>query len=765
MAKKRRCGAGVATDALPDAGGLLECFRTAQRPLRLDDVLRVLHLPRRDKRELEARLRALADAGRLLRLRGGVWVAADAVRTVTGRYGVQRNGAAFVTPVEEKRSRSGNRAPESDIFIPPAQVGDAWHGDLVRVALLPGRRGKSPEGRVLEVLERGQTELAVHVVRPEGAFFFCKPADPRLTFSVLVSADGLPRRPGVGELLLVTPEERSASDVWRATARASFGREDDVAVQERLVKLNHQTPLEFPPRVLAEAAAFPTDPGPEEWRDREDLRALPFVTIDGASARDFDDAVHVERLSEGWLLRVAIADVTHYVRPGSALDREASERGNSWYFPASVEPMLPEALSNGLCSLKPDADRLVMWAEVAFDTAGTPGHARFGAGVIRSAARLTYDQVRRAILDRDAAARDAVMETPRGADVLSMLEEAERLARVLAQARADRGSLDFDLPEPEYIFDDAGRIQNIRRKERHFGHRLIEEFMIAVNEAVARFLEQKRLPFLYRAHPEPEAARLEGLFRTLASTSLAPALPARPRARDLRAVLREAHGGPQEFLIGRLALRTMPQARYQPENEGHFGLASACYCHFTSPIRRYADVIAHRALKRALGLDSGPIPTEHKLRMIADQLNRRERAAMDAEREMARRLGTLALRDRVGESFEGVISGVTDFGFFVELDAMPVEGMVRIADLGDDYFEYDQERQELIGVVSAVRYRLGQRVKTRLAEVNVGRLEITLALTELPPAGRRRGGFRPPAVRPRRRETRNSGRRPGGRRN
>lgn len=764
MAKKRRSGAGVDTGALPDAAALRECFRTLQRPLRLDDLLRVLHLPRRDKRELEARLRALADQGQLLRLRGGVWVAADAVRTVTGRYVVQRNGAAFVTPVEEKRGRSGNRAPEGDIFIFPAQAGDAWHGDLVRVALLPGRRGKSSEGRVLEVLERGQTELAVHVVRPEGAFFFCKPADPRLAFSVQVSVDGLPQRPNVGDLLLVTPEERLASDLWRATARTDFGREDDVAVQERLVKLNHQVPLEFPPRVAAEAAAFPANPAPEELRDREDLRAVPFVTIDGESARDFDDAVHVERLSNGWLLRVAIADVTHYVRPGSALDREALERGNSWYFPASVEPMLPEALSNGLCSLNPDVDRLVMLAEVAFNETGTPGRTRFGAGVIRSAARLTYDQVRRAILDRDAAARDAVAGTPRGADVLSMLEQAEGLARVLAQARTDRGSLDFDLPEPEYIFDDAGRIRDIRRRERHFGHQIIEEFMIAANEAVARFLEQKRLPFLYRVHPEPEAARLDGLFRTLASTSLAHTLPARPRARDLQAVLREAHGGPQEFLIGRLALRTMPQARYQPENEGHFGLASACYCHFTSPIRRYADVIVHRALKRALGLDGGPIPTEHKLQMIADQLNRRERAAMDAEREMARRLGTLVLRDRVGEIFEGTISGVTDFGFFVELDAMPVEGMVRIADLGDDYFEYDQERQELIGVISAVRYRLGQRVKTRLAEVHVGRLEITLELTELPSGGRRRGGFRPLAARPGRGGKRNTGRRPGNRR-
>lgn len=749
MSKKRRSGAFAKTSAaaLPDAAGLLETFRTMQRPLRLDDLLRVLHLPRRVKRDLETLLESLAAEGRLLRLRGGVWVAADAVHTVIGHYVVQRNGAGFVTPVEEKRGRGSGRLPDGDIFIHPTQAGDAWHGDLVRAALLPGRRGKNPEGRVLEVLERGRTEVAVHVVRREGAYFFCKPADPRLPFSVRVAADALPQQPGTGDLLLVRLEERLASDVWQGTARADFGREEDVAVQERLVKLNHQVPMEFPPRVLEEAAAFPADPRPEEMRDREDLRTVPFVTIDGESARDFDDAVHVASRPGGWLLRVAIADVTQYVRPGSALDREAVERGNSWYFPASVEPMLPEALSNGLCSLKPDADRLIMLAEVAFDGAGQPGHTRFAIGVIRSAARLSYTQVRRVVLDRDEAAREAMHERPRGAEVLSMLEEAERLARVLAQARRKRGSLDFDLPEPEYIFDEQGCILDIRRRERHFGHQIIEEFMIAANEAVARFLERKRMPFLYRVHPEPEPSRLDGLFRTLASTSLAHSLPARPGPGTLQAVLREAHGGPQEFLVGRLALRTMPQARYQPENEGHFGLASPCYCHFTSPIRRYADVIVHRALKHALGLARDPIPTERKLLIIADQLNRRERAAMDAEREMSRRLGTLVLRNRVGETFEGTISGVTDFGFFVELDAMPVEGMVRVADLGDDYFEYDQERQELIGVASAVRFRLGQRVSTRLAEVNVGRLEITLELTEPPSGDRRRGRYRPQAAR------------------
>lgn len=742
-------------DAAPtqadEADFLHRLLQEAHKPLRLDAILRMSHAPRHRKKNIEAALGQLAHEGKALRMRGGLWMAASLVRTLTGRYSVLRSGAGFVTPRADEPERGAKRRSRElseDVFITPEQAGEAWHGDLVTVALLPGRSGKSPEGRIVEVLERGQKDIAVRIMPDRRGVVgtgLCmgKPADPRFTFLMQVDVSALPRRPSSGELVLVSPGERLASNLWKGTALASFGREDDVAVQEQLVKLNHQVPMEFPQAVLDQADALPPEPSEADMAGREDLRDIPFVTIDGRTARDYDDAVHVEKRGAGWLLRVAIADVTHYMRPRSLLDEEAKERGNSWYFPRSVEPMLPPALSNGLCSLNPDVDRLVMLAEVSLDERGEPGATRFAAGVLRSAARLTYGQVKRAILDEDAQELAQMHGLRRGGEVVPMLREAVRLARVLAERRRERGSLDFSLPEPEYYFDEEGRIIDIRCKEHNFAHQLIEEFMITANEAVARFLEEKGLPFLYRVHPEPDPVRLEGLFRTLASTSLATHLPARPDASSLQGVLRAARGGPQEFLVGRLTLRTMPQARYQPENEGHFGLASACYCHFTSPIRRYADVVVHRALKRALSLDSGPIPTAHKLVMLGDQLNRRERAAMEAEREMARRLATLVLRDRVGQDFPGVIAGVSDFGLFVELDAMPVEGMVRVDSLGDDYFEYDPERQELTGVMSGVRFYLGQRVRTRLVEVNAGRLEITLALLELPPAegrsGQRRG--------------------------
>lgn len=338
--------------------------------------------------------------------------------------------------------------------------------------------------------------------------------------------------------------------------------------------------------------------------------------------------------------------------------------------------MLPPALSNGLCSLKPQEDRLAVLAEIPFSPTGQPGKARFAPAVMRSAARLTYDQVKACLLDHDAEALARLRENPRGGDVLAMLEEAFRLYTVLREARRERGSLDFDLPEPEYTFDAEGRVLKIGFHQRHDAHRLIEEFMIAANEAVARHLRDAGLPFLYRVHPQPEPERLESLFETLAATALE-TMPAdkqsgkqadgRPDAAAIQGILAAAQGTDQEFLVNRLCLRAMPQARYQPENEGHFGLASQAYCHFTSPIRRYADLLVHRALKTSLGQAVGPLPAGQKLLRISDQLNRRERAAVDCEREMARRLGCLALRDREGERFAGVVSGVTDFGLFVEL--------------------------------------------------------------------------------------------------
>lgn len=736
------------TDQLPNDRQLCELFHKQHRPMRLDALIRAANLPRGCKKLLEERLRALEDAGHIVRMRGGAWAASSLMRSIVGRYAVTLSGAAFVTPLDV--NEHGHRIFDRDIFIHPSQSGGAWHGDLVRVTLLPGAaRGKNPEGRIAGIVERGQKEVPARVEALRGLTALCRPTDPRLTVLFEADASALERRPRMGDLLLVTPETEITPDLWQGSVLSSFGGEEQVPVQESLVKLNHQVPADFPQRVLDEAAALPPAPLDADMAGREDLRDIPFVTIDGRTARDFDDAVHVSPLAGGgWLLRVGIADVTRYVHPGSALDREALARGNSWYFPTSVEPMLPPALSNGLCSLNPGVDRLIMLVEIPFTAQGQPGTARFAAAVMRSAARLTYGQVTRLLQQTSPADECAsLLASPRGAELLAMLREARALADVLHRAREARGSLDFELPEPEYDIDAQGNLRALRFRERTFAHRLIEECMIAANEAVARFLTEKGIPFLYRVHPEPEEDRLHALFTTLRTTPLAPSLPRIPAATALQGILREAQGTPQEFLAGHLILRSMAQARYQPINEGHFGLASPCYCHFTSPIRRYADMVVHRALKKALGLPGSAALAEHKLLRTGDQLNRRERAAMEAEREISRRLACLALREHTGEILDGTIAAVTDFGMFVELASMPAEGMVRVEDLGDDYYEYDAERQELLGVGTGRRFRLGQSVRVRVADVNLGRLEIRLLVEGIADAGERRrhGGRGAPA--------------------
>lgn len=695
---------------------LLEVFHDAQRPLKLDLLLRILGLQRKRKRELEQQLEQLQAGGQILRLRGGAWGLVKHLKMLTGRLVVQRTGVGFVLPEDRRRG---------DVFIHPSQMGEAWHGDKVAVVLLPGGRGKSQEGRIVRVLERVNKEVPVRVVKRMGrSGILCRPADSRINVHMLVTLGDIEGRPQKDDILVVAPEERIEEGLWAARALRLLGTEDDVSVQERLVKINHGIPTSFPDDVLQEAQALPLVPSESDFADRIDLRHLEFVTIDGARARDFDDAIYVEEQGSGWRLWVAIADVSHYVRPESSMDREALERSNSYYFPQSVEPMFPEALSNGLCSLNPRVARLAMVAEMYIYMDGSSGKSKFYPAVIESKARLTYGQVNRALFLNDADER--VLLHP----VLPLLERAERLARVLYEMRTQRGSLNFDLPEPELAFNVYGETVDIKRKVRHFGHQIIEECMIAANEAVARFLTEKEADFLYRVHPEPEPEKLTALFKALAQTDLAFETPREITPAALQAILQKAHGSSQEFLVSRLVLRTMMQARYTPEHEGHFGLASTCYCHFTSPIRRYADLVVHRALKRALGYNPGPTPAGGKIVAIADQLSANERKAMEAEREILKRLTVLFLRARMGETFTGVIASILDFGFFVELNEVLADGMVRLSGLDDDYYEYVAERQELVGERTGRIFRLGQAVRVRLADVNVVRLEVNLELLQ-----------------------------------
>ncbi|MBN2428247.1 MAG: ribonuclease R [Deltaproteobacteria bacterium] len=692
---------------------LLKAFQRVDKPLKLQELFSLLGISKTQREWVEEMVESLVSQGRLIRM-GRAFGLVKKMPMQMGTLEIQRSGVGFVIP-EDKRHR--------DIFISRSALGGAWHGDKVLVTVLPRRRGKNPEGRIVRVVERFHSRIAVKIIRQLGhGTFFSRPVDPKLGFNVIIDQTGAVGQPSLADIVLVRPEAEIDGGTWSARLEEILGSEEDVRVQETLVKTGFAIPTTFSEGVLSEAGLLPETPQEKDLIGRQDLTKVSLVTIDGANARDFDDAVCVSRENSGWRLWVAIADVSHYVAPGSALDREAEERGNSYYFPASVEPMLPEKLSNGLCSLVPAQPRLAMVAEILFSFQGLPIEERFYPALIRSRARLTYDQVKRAILDSDQGEQERLEVH------LPMLYQAEALARELLARREERGSLDFDLPEPEILIDICDHAKDVRPRPRHFGHQIIEEFMLAANEAVARFLEQREARFLFRNHPSPDLEKLESLFKLLRFTSIGSSLPEKRDAKGLQTLFSAAKGTEMEFLVNRLALRSMMQAGYSPVNEGHFGLASDCYCHFTSPIRRYADLVVHRALKAALSEEPPRTAGEKRLKNTAEHINAMERKAVEAEREIVKRLTILFLREKVGETYSGIISSLTDFGFWVELKEVMAEGMVRLSTLTDDYYIFLDKRHELLGERTGRSLRLGQEVRVRLVSADLSRLEVNLEL-------------------------------------
>ena len=713
-AKKKADEPGVV-----DAKNVLDAMRRVGKPMTGRDLLKALKLHKQYKNAMFAVMDELARQGKVIVTRGNAYGLTEQMHMVTGKLEIQRSGVGYVIPEDPKR--------KADIFVPPQDFGEAWHGDRVVVAVSRERQGKNPAGRIVRVIERRLEEIPCRTDRALGqGYMLCQPTDPRqhMLFMVPFANDAMPA-PGI--IVHVTPGERLDRELWAGKAAAVLGEETDVAVQEAMVKHNHSIPMKFPRACVEEALALPAEPSETDMQGRKDMRGVDFVTIDGATARDFDDAVFVARRGRGFTLWVAIADVSHYVRLGSPLDVEARERANSYYFPRSVEPMFPKELSNGLCSLNPDVPRLAMVAEMDFSAQGKPGKTSFYPAVIKSKARLTYSQVKRAVIDGDEEERAAI------AHVMPMLLRAYELAKIMNAKRKARGSLDFDLPEPEIMFNLTGETVDIRPKVRHFGHQIIEEFMIAANEAVAEFLESAGSGLLFRIHEEPDPEKIRSLYKMLAHTEMAARIPEETTPQALQALLQTAQGTDAEFMVNRLTLRTMMQAKYSPDNVGHFGLASECYCHFTSPIRRYADLQVHRALRHALSLPSGAAMPSKKLKDLGTHLSARERTAMEAERETLKRVTVLFLRDKVGREFSGVISGLADFGFWVELSEVMAEGMVRVSLLTDDYYVFHPERQMLLGERTGRMFRLGQSLGVLLQEVNLARLEVTLVPVDQAP--------------------------------
>ncbi len=656
---------------------------------------------------------------------------------ILGTLTRHRDGFGFVARLD--------RAGE-DIFLPPGEATQALDGDTVRVEIVPGRGGRSA-GRLLEVVER-RRRLLIGTYHARGRQSFVVPADPSLGGAVPVPESGAARDGDVVKVALAPGTGPLAGEVVE-----SIGRPGEPRVEVLSVAYAKGFADVFPEATAAEAARVPDHVRPEDKVGRRDLTNLPLVTIDGEDARDFDDAVFVEALPQrkggaAWRLVVAIADVTHYVRLGAPLDDEARRRGTSVYFPMQVLPMLPERLSNGICSLNPEVERLCMVADMRIDAHGEPKGVEVYEAVMRSAARCTYTEVA-AVLDGE--------RLPHRERFREHFERMAGLQEALTAMRRRRGAIDFDLPEVKVVLDAEGKVTSLEKRPRNRAHRIVEEFMLAANEAVARWFGERDLPTIYRVHGVPDEEKLK-LFLELAESHgfQVPEPPVDPR--ELNALLGRFQGHAQQRALNQLLLRAMMQAVYSAENEGHFGLAAGHYLHFTSPIRRYPDLVVHRLLKeewaRRAG-KAGPRTSEEALAEMAARSSERERAAMEAEREIVSFYAALFMKDKIGERYPGTVAAVAEPGLFVELKPFFVEGLVRAEALPGN-FELDPVHHALIDRGTGRAFRVGDQVEVEVVEASTQRRKVELALTsDLPGAepvlrGPGRVGREAPAGSPRR---------------
>jgi len=628
---------------------------------------------------------------------------------ILGTIKKHRDGFGFVARLDRKGD---------DVFVPPQEAAKAVDGDLVRVEVVPARGGRTA-GRIVEVVER-RRRLLLGTYHARGKQSFVVPADPELDAYVPVPET---RAAEDGEVVKVALDPGAGRLAGAVVEK--IGKPGDPRVEVLKVAYAKGFADVFPDPVQREARAVPDHVRDEDRRGRRDLTRLPLVTIDGEDARDFDDAVHVERVQGAkrqslYRLVVAIADVAQYVRPGAALDDEAARRATSVYFPNQVLPMLPERLSNGICSLNPEVDRLCMVADLVVDAKGETKSAEVYEGVMRSAARCTYTEVARVLDGEKVPSRERFRA---GFELMAELQ-----AKLTAMRRR-RGAIDFDLPEAKIVLGDDGMPSAIEKRPRNRAHRIVEEFMLAANEAVARWFGARDLPTIYRVHGVPDEEKLDAFLELARTHGFAvPESPPDPRA--LNALLEELRGHAQQRALNQLLLRAMMQAVYSPENIGHYGLAAEHYLHFTSPIRRYPDLVVHRLLKEEWGRRRGdavrPTPQPRLVEMAALS-SERERASMEAEREIAAFYAALFMRDKVGETFDGVVAAVVEFGLFVELERWFVEGLVRVEELGEG-FELDPVLHALVEPASGRAFRVGDKVRVEVVSSSPARRRIELRL-------------------------------------
>lgn len=695
------------------------------KPMMVRELMRLLKLTVDDRHELKRSLNELVLSGELVKTRGNHYGLPGKMDLETGIFQAHAQGFGFVLPEIKGKT---------DIYISAKGKLDAMNGDKIVARVSPpvGKKkvaGKR-EGVIIRILERAHTRVVGAYELPDprtGGYGYVTSQDPKITQDLVIGREnaGGAKNGDIVSAEIIAYPMRGRPPEGRIVK--VIGKPGDPGIDSELIIEQYELPVQFTPATLQEAGDIPQQVSAAMRKGRKDLRDLPTVTIDGEKARDFDDAISIEKIKTGYRLWVHIADVAGYVREGTSLDEEAYQRATSVYLPDRAIPMLPEALSNGICSLNPNVDRLTFTCEMDVSPEGEILRYDIYESVINSNERMTYTAVREILVDGNPVQRK------RYAALLDEFGLMEELMAALRSKRAKRGSIDFDLPEPQIVLDLQGRMTDIIRAERNMAHQIIEEFMLAANETTARHIERKKAPFIYRIHEEPAEDRLTDLIDFLATLGIT--LPAVKKLKPLhlQKALAKAKGTPEETLINTVLLRTMKQARYSHENVGHFGLAAETYTHFTSPIRRYPDLIVHRILKADL---RGKLKDEAYVKQLAEKLpgaaehcSRRERIAMEAERDVIAMLKLEFMKDKVGEVFDGIITGVLQFGFFVQLRELFVEGLVHVSSLTDDYYHYVEKLHCLRGERKKSAYRIGDTVRVRVDRVDAVRKRIDFTLS------------------------------------
>jgi ribonuclease R len=701
---------------IPSRELILQLIEQAGKPLARTDIASSFHLESEDDLEaLRRRLRAMERDGQVLFNRGQQYCLVDNKNLIVGRVIGHADGFGFVRPDDGS----------DDLFLSPREMNPLLHNDraLVRIAGIDkkGRR----EGAVVEILERNTHEIVGRLYKEDG-FTYVIPDNKNIAQTVLILKGGTGKAKQ-GQIVVAQITEQPTKlhqPIGRIVEvlgdHLAPGMEIDMAIR------SYELPNTWSDELLEEIKPLTPEVPEAAKENRVDLRDIPLVTIDGEDARDFDDAVYCKKTPKGWKLLVAIADVSHYVKVDTELDKEAHKRSTSVYFPEQVIPMLPEILSNGLCSLNPNVDRLCMVCELLIDGEGNVLRSKFFEAVMRSHARLTYTEVAAMLVDGDKTL------AKKYAPLMPHLKEMYALYQVMRLAREQRGAMDFDTLETRIVFGENRKIEKIIPVVRNDAHKLIEEFMITANGAAARFLNSKKMPKLLRIHEGPSTDKLLNLKTFLGEMGLKLGGGAIPTPLDYMHLVESIKDRPDAHLIQTVLLRSMSQAVYSPELKGHFGLALEAYAHFTSPIRRYPDLLVHRAIRHVLQGKKAEsfVYGVPDMVVLGEHCSANERRADDATRDVTSWLKCEYMLDKIGEDFTGIISAVTGFGFFVELAEIYVEGLVHISNLGQDYFHFDPTSHQLKGERSNVNFRLGDSVKVKVVRVDLDEKKIDFELVK-----------------------------------